>query len=70
MARVAVQILLESGESAEPAKRRVELATDLIVRESTAPPGEAFAAIASGNEVKILVVGRQEHRGEEPKGRP
>ncbi len=39
MARVAVQILLESAESAEPVKRRVELATDLIVRESTAPPG-------------------------------
>jgi LacI family transcriptional regulator len=39
MARVAVQILLESAESGEPVKRRVELATDLVVRESTAPPG-------------------------------
>ena len=39
MARVAVQILLESGESGEPVRRRVELATDLVVRESTAQPG-------------------------------
>ena len=39
MARVAVQILLESAENGEPVKRRVELATDLVVRESTAPPG-------------------------------
>ena len=39
MAKVAVHVLLESGRSGEPAKRRVELATDLVVRESTAPPG-------------------------------
>ena len=35
MARVAVQILLESAESRGPVKRHVELATDLVVREST-----------------------------------
>ena len=38
MAAVAVDILLESAESGAQ-KRRVELATDLVVRESTAPPG-------------------------------
>ncbi len=37
MAEVAVRILLESAESG-PLRRRVELATDLVVRESTAPP--------------------------------
>lgn len=36
MAAVAVRILLDSAEG-DPLKRRVELATDLIVRESTAP---------------------------------
>lgn len=36
MAAVAVRILLESAESG-PLRRRVELATDLVVRESTAP---------------------------------
>lgn len=39
MAKVAVHVLLGSGRSSEPAKRRVEPATDLVVRESTAPPG-------------------------------
>jgi len=39
MAAVAVRTLLEGGERGESLKRRVELATDLIVRESTAPPG-------------------------------
>lgn len=37
MAAVAVKTLLEIAESG-PLKRRVELATDLVVRESTAPP--------------------------------
>ena len=39
MAAVAVRTLLEGAEGGEPPRRRVELATDLIVRESTAPPG-------------------------------
>ena len=39
MAAVAVSTLLEGAEGGEPPRRRVELATDLIVRESTAPPG-------------------------------
>jgi DNA-binding LacI/PurR family transcriptional regulator len=39
MAAVAVQTLLASAEGGESITRRVELATDLIVRESTAPPG-------------------------------
>lgn len=39
MAAVAVRTLLEGAEGGESPKRRVELATDLIVRESTAPPG-------------------------------
>ncbi len=39
MAAVAVRILLESAERGESPMRRVELATDLVVRESTAPPG-------------------------------
>ena len=38
MAAVAVQTLLDIAENG-PLKRRVELATDLVVRESTAPPG-------------------------------
>jgi DNA-binding LacI/PurR family transcriptional regulator len=40
MAAVAVRTLLDSAESGEPLMRRVELATDLVVRESTAPPRE------------------------------
>jgi len=38
MAAVAVRILLESAETGRSLQRRVELAADLIVRESTAPP--------------------------------
>ncbi len=38
MAAVAVQTLLASAEGGESLTRRVELATDLVVRESTAPP--------------------------------
>jgi len=37
MAELAVRILLESADN-EGLKRRVELATDLVVRESTTPP--------------------------------
>jgi LacI family transcriptional regulator len=39
MAALAVQTLLESAEGGGSLTRRVELATDLVVRESTAPPG-------------------------------
>jgi DNA-binding LacI/PurR family transcriptional regulator len=39
MAAMAVRILLESAESTTPLKQCVELATELVVRESTAPPG-------------------------------
>jgi DNA-binding LacI/PurR family transcriptional regulator len=39
MAAVAVRTLLDCAESGGTLKRRVELATDLVVRESTAPPG-------------------------------
>lgn len=38
MAEVAVEILLESGQDGLGPVRRVELATNLVVRESTAPP--------------------------------
>jgi LacI family transcriptional regulator len=38
MAAVAVRILVETAASGGSLKRRVELATDLVVRESTAPP--------------------------------
>jgi LacI family xylobiose transport system transcriptional regulator len=41
MAAVAVRILLDTAKSGEPLGRRVELATDLVVRESTAPPSRA-----------------------------
>ena len=44
MAALAVRILLESVENAG-LKRRVELATDLVVRESTAPPTTAWRAL-------------------------
>ncbi len=40
MAAVAVRTLLETAASGGSLKRRVELATDLVVRESTAPPGQ------------------------------
>ncbi|HMK98094.1 MAG TPA: LacI family DNA-binding transcriptional regulator [Acidimicrobiales bacterium] len=40
MAAVAVRTLLESAESGGSLRRRVELATDLVVRESTAPPSD------------------------------
>jgi DNA-binding LacI/PurR family transcriptional regulator len=39
MAALAVQTLLESAEGGSPLTRRVELVTDLVVHESTAPPG-------------------------------
>src|SRR5579875_98241 len=38
MAAVAVRTLLETANGTGPLGRRVELATDLIVRESTSPP--------------------------------
>ena len=38
MAALAVQTLLESAEGGGSLTRRVELATDLVIRESTAPP--------------------------------
>jgi len=40
MATLAVQILLEPGRDEESGGRRVELATHLVVRASTAPPGQ------------------------------
>ena len=38
MAVAAAELVLELATGAEPAQSRVELATELIVRESTAPP--------------------------------
>ena len=43
MAAVAVRTLLESANGTGPLGRRVELATDLVVRESTAPPARRSA---------------------------
>ncbi len=40
MAALAVRMLLESAEDAG-LRQRVELATDLVVRESTSPPATA-----------------------------
>ena len=40
MAVAAAELVLEMAAGAEPAQSRVELATELIVRESTAPPSE------------------------------
>lgn len=45
MAAVAVQTLLAWPESGGAVRRRVELATDLVVRESTAPPGGTRPAV-------------------------
>jgi LacI family transcriptional regulator/LacI family xylobiose transport system transcriptional regulator len=39
MAAVAVRTLLDNADHGGTLKHRVELATDLVVRESTAPPG-------------------------------
>ena len=38
MAMAAAELVLELAAGAEPAQSRVELATELVVRESTAPP--------------------------------
>ena len=38
MGRTAAEMLLTMIEQREPARRQVELATELIVRSSTAPP--------------------------------
>ncbi len=38
MGRVATQLLLQLAAGQQPASHRVELATELVVRESTAPP--------------------------------
>jgi LacI family transcriptional regulator, xylobiose transport system transcriptional regulator len=41
MAEAAAELVLELGRGEHPAQLRVEFATELIVRESTAPPNEA-----------------------------
>jgi LacI family transcriptional regulator len=46
MAEAAATLVLELAHGHEPAQMRVELATELIVRESTAPPFEARSAAA------------------------
>jgi DNA-binding LacI/PurR family transcriptional regulator len=46
MAAVAVRTLLESTNSGGMLRHRVELATDLVVRESTAPPGGMIPVLA------------------------
>jgi hypothetical protein len=46
MAAVAVQTLLAEAEGGGSIGRRVELATDRIVRESTAPPGAATPVVS------------------------
>jgi LacI family transcriptional regulator len=38
MAAMAARLVLDIGQGETPETRRVELATDLIVRDSTAPP--------------------------------
>ena len=48
MAAVAVRTLLESANSGGMLRHRVELATDLVVRESTAPPGGMIGPKPSG----------------------
>jgi LacI family transcriptional regulator len=51
MGRAAAQILGELIEGTSPRSRRVELSTELIVRESTAPAGNVTAGNApAGNE--------------------
>ncbi len=47
MAAVAVRTLLESTGSDGTLRHRVELATDLVVRESTAPPGGSMGPAPS-----------------------
>ena len=48
MAAVAVRTLLESTGSDGTLRHRVELATDLVVRESTAPPGGSMGPKPAG----------------------
>jgi DNA-binding LacI/PurR family transcriptional regulator len=47
MAAVAVRTLLENTSSDGTLRHRVELATDLVVRESTAPPGGSMGPAPS-----------------------
>jgi DNA-binding LacI/PurR family transcriptional regulator len=41
MAEAAAELVLALGRGEEPAQMRIELATELIIRESTAAPGQA-----------------------------
>ena len=52
MGQVACQALLRLADGEPLASSRVELATELIVRESTAPPATTLPAPAGGNHVK------------------
>jgi LacI family transcriptional regulator len=38
MGRVALRALVEIAEGKEPVSHRIELATNLVLRQSTAPP--------------------------------
>jgi LacI family transcriptional regulator len=41
MAGTATRMVLDLARGIEPALTRVDLVTELVVRESTAPPGDA-----------------------------
>jgi LacI family transcriptional regulator len=43
MAGIATRMLLDLARGAEPASTRIDLVTELVVRESTAPPAMSRA---------------------------
>jgi DNA-binding LacI/PurR family transcriptional regulator len=44
MAEAAAELVLGQARGDDPAQMRIELATELVVRESTAPPGRVISA--------------------------
>lgn len=55
MATVATQMLLDLARGVEPATSRIDLANELVVRESTAPPGSraAVTPVAPGARPRL-----------------
>jgi hypothetical protein len=48
MAALAIRTVLQNPPSSGDTPTRIELATTLVVRDSTAPPGTAADAVAAG----------------------
>jgi hypothetical protein len=48
MAALAIRTVLQNPPSSGDTPTRIELATTLVVRDSTAPPSAAAGAVAAG----------------------